>query len=158
MILLLSFTGERQLQKKSQHTLSYFDLPISKRSLLYNSLFYKAPLLWNSLPQHIKLSCSFSAFIIHFTRFNHEKKHNTWHLNGSNRSVTSLRSILCLGHSLLNINLKSFCQCSRGFKETLEHRILQCKLSLHYRNILFRTLKKTILNEKKLSSFTILCS
>ena len=87
-----------------------FQLPFSKRSLVYNSFFYKAPVLWNSLPQYIKLVYSFEAFKNRITLFCHGTNRNIWHLQGSNRSATSLRCMFRLGHSLLNINMKSFRQ------------------------------------------------
>ena len=124
-----------------------FQLPLSKRSLVHNSFFYKAPVLWNSLPQHIKSSSSFAANRI--TVFCHGKNRNIWLLQGSNPSATSLRCVFRLGHSPLNINMKSFRQCSCGSTETLEHLLLQqCSLTLHHRNLLLLTITNTLLNEK----------
>jgi len=125
-----------------------FQLPLSKRSLVHNSFFYKAPVLWNSLPQYIKLSSSFAAFKNRITLFYHGKNRNIWHLQGPNSSATSLRCIFCLGHSPLNTDMKSFRQCSCGSTETLEHFLLQCNLTSHHRNLLLLTLKNTLLNEK----------
>jgi len=51
-----------------------------------------------------------------------------------------------LGHSPLNINMKSFRQCSCGSTETLERFLLQCNLSLQLRNLLL-VLKNNLLNE-----------
>ena len=125
-----------------------FQLPLFKRSLVHNSFFYKAPVLWNSLPQYIKLSSSFAAFKNRVTLFYHGKNGNIWHLQGSNPFATSLRCMFRLGHSPLNINMKSFRQCSCGSTETLEHLLLQCNLTLHHRHLLLLTLKTTLLNEK----------
>ena len=125
-----------------------FQLPLAKRSLVHNSFFYKAPVFWNSLPQYIKLSSSFSAIKNRITLFYHGKNRNIWHLQGSNPSATSLRCMFRLGHSPLNINMKFFWQRSCGSTETLEHLLLQCNSTLHNRNVLLLTLKNALLNEK----------
>jgi len=126
-----------------------FQLPLSKRILvgLHNSFFYKAPVLWNSLPQYIKLSSSYAACKNRIILFYHGKNRNIWHLQKSNPYPTSLRCMFRIGHSPLNINMKSFRQCSCESAETLEH-LLQCNLTLHHRHLLLLTLKTTLLNEK----------
>jgi len=125
-----------------------FQLPLSKRSPVHNSFFNKAPVPGNFLPQYIKLSSSFAAFKNRITLFYHGMNCNIWHLQGSNPSATSLRCVFRLGHSPLNINMKSFRQWSCGSTETLEHLLLQCNLTLHHRHLLLLTLKNTLLNEK----------
>ena len=101
-----------------------YQLPFSKRSLVHNAFFYKTPLLWNSLPQYIKLSSSFAAFKNGITHFHHGKEHNTWHLHGSKPPTTSVHCMFRPGHSSLNNNMNSFRCCSCGFTETLEHLLL----------------------------------
>jgi len=135
-----------------------FQLPFSKRSLVHNSFFYKAPVLWNSLPQYIKLFSSFATFTNRITLFYHGKNRNIWHLQGSNPSATSLRCMFRLGHSPLNINMESFRQCSCGSTETLEHLLLQCNLTLQHRNLLLLTLKIPCLTKKFIVSHNILLS
>jgi len=75
----------------------HFFMPIifsflSKRSLVRNSFFYKAPVLWNSLPQYIKLSSSFAAVKNRVTLFYHGKNRNIWHL----QRVKSIRYLITL--------------------------------------------------------------
>jgi len=122
-----------------------FRLPLSKRSYVHNSFFYKAPVIWNSLPQYIKLSSSFAAFENSIILFYHGKNHNIWLLQGSIPYATSLRCMFCLGRRPLNLNMKSFRQGCCGSTETLEHLLLQCNLTLQHRNLL--TLKYTLRNE-----------
>jgi len=72
-----------------------YRIPLSKRSLVHNSFRYKAPVLWNFLPQYIILWSNFAAFKICLTLFHHGKKRSIWHLRGSNPSATSSRCTAC---------------------------------------------------------------
>ena len=99
----------------------------------------------DSLPQCIKLSSSFAAFKIRITSFTMARIA----IFGTGKSqIHPLPhyAVFRLGHSPLNINMKSFRQCTCGSTETLEH-LLQCNLTLHHRNLLL-TLKNTFFNEK----------
>ena len=111
----------REISAYSFRHVNNFQLPLSKRSLVHDSFFYKAPVLWNSLPQYMKLSSRFAVLKNRITLFYHGKKRSIWHLHGSNPSATSLHWMFRLGHSPSNINMTSFWQCSCRYTETLGH-------------------------------------
>jgi len=83
-------------------------IPLAKKHILYNSFFRKAASLWNALPMFVKSYASFSSFKLRRETFYCGSKHNCWHLHGSNPGNTSLRCRLRLGHSVLNLNKRTY--------------------------------------------------
>ena len=103
-------------------------IPLAKNSILFNSFFRNAASLWNASPI-VKSSASFSSFKLRLETFYCGSKRNCWHLHGSNPRNTSLRCRLHLGHSVLNLNKRTYGTCLCGSKETEEHLLLNCSLN-----------------------------
>jgi len=110
----------------SLHHANNFQFPLSKRSLVHNSFFYKAPVLRNSLPQYIKLSSSFAAFKNRIALFYHGKNRNIWHLQAG-PAFSRLDRLLPIGPRAkggLALRLRTYtfnrkCLCSAGAGPTV---------------------------------------
>jgi len=103
-------------------------IPLYKKWLAFGLFFRKACSLWNSLPLEIKSSPSHPNFMNRLKSYYHVAKQNTLHLLGVNPRLTSVRCMLRLAHSPLNINKKSYRTCVCGDIETEIHRFFYCKL------------------------------
>ena len=93
--------------------------------------------LWNFLPLEIKSSPSHPNFMNRLMSYYHVAKQNTHHLLGVNPHLTSVRCMLRLAHSPLNINKKSYRTCVCGDIETEIHLFFYCNFDDAARAILF---------------------
>ena len=91
--------------------------PLFKKSLSYNFFVRKASGLWNSLPLEIKSSASHSTFMNRLKSHYLISKKSTHHLLGLNPQMTSIRCMLRLGHSPLNITKNNYRVCICGGME-----------------------------------------
>ena len=89
----------------------------------------------------------FSSFTLRLETFYCGSKHNCWHLHGSNPRNTSLRCRLRLGHSVLNLNKRTYRMCLCGKKETEEHLLLNCSLHSVLRVDLRQSVKSILVKE-----------
>jgi len=122
-------------------------IPLAKKNTFFNSFFQKAASLWNALPVFVKSSATFSSFKLRLETFYWGSKHNCWHLHGSNPRNTSLRCRLRLGHSVLNLNKRTYRMCLCGNNETEEHLLLNCSLHSVLRVDLMQSVKSILLKE-----------
>jgi len=118
-----------------------------KRTFFLTNFFQKGASLWNALPIFVKSSTSFSSFKLRQDTFYWGAKHNCWYLHDSNPRNTSLRCRLRLGHSVLNLNKRTYHMCLCGNKETEEHLLLNCSLHSVLRVDLMQSVKSILLKE-----------
>ena len=88
--------------------------------------------LWNSLPLEIKSYPSRVNFMNRLTSYYHVAKQNTHHLLGVNPRLTSVRCMLRLAHSPVNINKKSYRTCVCDDIETEIHLLFTVIFMMPY--------------------------
>jgi len=121
-------------------------IPLFKKSLAFNFFLRKACSLWNSLPHEIKSSPSHPNFMNRLMTYYHVSKQNTHHHLGVNPRLTSLRCMLRLAHSPLNINKKSYRTCVCGDIETEIHLFFYCNFHDAARAILSNRVYNIVTN------------
>jgi len=110
------------------------------------SFFWKAASLWNALPAAIKSSTSFCP-LIRLESFWCGRKQNYWHLHGSNPNITCLHCRLRLGHSVLNLNKRTYRSCSCDAAKSEERLLLRCTLHSAFRVDLLLSVKVIFMRE-----------
>ena len=117
-------------------------IPLFKKSLAFNFFLRKAYSLWNSLLLEIKSSPSHPNFMNYY----HVAKQNTHHLLGVNPRLTSVRCMLRLAHSPLDINKKLYRTCVCGGIEAEIHLFFCCDFHDAARAILFNRVYNIVTN------------
>ena len=128
------------------------------KSLAFNFFLRKACSLWNSLPLEIKSSPSHPNFMNRLMSYYHVAKQNAHHLLGVNPRLISVRCMLRLAHSPLNINKKSYRTCVCGGIETEIHPFFCCDFHDASRAILFNRVYNIVTNNISPEFFDCLSS